>query len=121
METELKNGYTLYVKKEKSQAKLEGIYEEKTRWTRTTIRCPKEELSFFKILPSIEESILREGNTLVLQTKENNHFEKVFCAYLADESGQIQVSEADKYLFNVLVNMEEQITLSEKSEKKMKQ
>ena len=100
MEDKINIGYRLFVENNTEKQELVGVYIKETNGATTKVRTGKQELDFFKILPSIKEKgyILERG-------KKGKQYQ----ATLTKEINNPKWLVSSDYFFNTLVDLEEKL------------
>ena len=103
MEDKINIGYRLFVENNTEKQELVGVYIKETNGATTKVRTEKQELDFFKILPSIKDEI-EKGYILEIGKKG-----KQYQATLTKEINNPKWLVSSDYFFNTLVDLEEKL------------
>lgn len=108
MEDKINTGYRLFVENNIEKQELVGVYIKEANGATTKVRTRKNELDFFRILPSVREEIV-DGYILEIRKKD-----KKYHATLTKEINKPEWTVSSDYFLNTLVDLEEKIGTEKK-------
>lgn len=108
MEDRINQGYRLFVEHNPEKQELVGIYMKATGGATTKVRTGKQELDFFKILPSTKEQI--EAGSILEIEKKGKKYQATLTKGINNTIAQI----SSDYLLNSLVDLEENLSTEDK-------
>ena len=110
MEDRINQGYRLFVEHNPEKQELVGVYIKATGGATTKIRTGKQELDFFKILPSTKEQI--EAGSILEIEKRGKKYQANLTKGINTQIAQI----SSDYFLNTLVDLEENLQTENKKD-----
>ena len=108
MEERINQGYRLFVENNPEKEELVGVYIKAGSGATTKVKTGKQELDFFKILPSIKEEI--EAGSILEIEKNGKKYQATLTKGINNQIAQI----SRDYFLNTLVDLEENLQTENK-------
>ena len=110
MEDKINQGYRLFVEHNPEKQELVGVYMRITGGATTKVRTGKQELDFFKILPSTKNQI--ELGAILEIEKNGKKYQATLTKGMNNQVAQI----SRDYFLNALVDLEETLQTENKKD-----